>query len=96
MAFNFSLLQMWQRKYRYTQSVAAGYLGISQTYFSALATGRKAPSLKTLEKICEKTGYSLNDFYISDDEALALKSKIDNEKPIRKIRAGRSMSAEEV
>ena len=96
MAFDFSLLQKWQKEYRYTQSVAAECLGISQTYFSALVTGRRSPSLRTLEKICDKTGYCLNDFYISDDEALALKSKMDNEKPIRKIRSGHSVSFEEV
>ena len=49
--------------------------------------GGKGQLLDEIEKICQKTGYSANDFQIPDDEAAKLKTKIEQEKPIRKPRS---------
>lgn len=95
MAFNFVRLKNWQRENRYTQVIASQVLGMSQSYYATLIAGGKSPSFKTLEKICSKTGYNLNDFYISDEEALRLKAKIESERPIRKGRADSVLSGEE-
>lgn len=86
MAFNFIRLKNWQRQNRFTQIMASRTLEMSQSYYATLIAGGKSPSFKTLEKICSKTGYNLNDFYISDEEALMLKMKMESERPIRKKR----------
>lgn len=87
MAFNFGLLRNWQKKNKFTQVAASKHIGISQSYYASLITGLRSPSFRILEKICERTGYSANDFHVSDEEALLLKSKLEQEKPIRKPRS---------
>lgn len=90
MAFNFGLLRRWQKEKKFTQSRASRYIGISQSFYASLITGTKSPSFKTLEKICQRTGYSMNDFQVPDTEALNLKMQIESEKPRRKPRTART------
>ena len=87
MAFNFGLLRSWQKENKFTQVAASRHLGISQSYYATLITGARSPSFRILEKICQKTGYSANDFQLPDDEGAKLETKIEQETPIRKPRS---------
>lgn len=60
MAFRNELLLEWQkREFITTGSMAARIIGISPAFYLDILNGRKNPGIGTLEKISEKTGYSV-------------------------------------
>ncbi|WP_303148951.1 helix-turn-helix domain-containing protein [uncultured Cloacibacillus sp.] len=69
MAFHNELLMEWQKREFITSGAkAARIIGISATCYSDLLRGRKNPSIKTLEKISEKTGYSVAELLGQDED----------------------------
>lgn len=60
MAFRNELLLEWQKKeYITSGSKAAKIIGISPAFYLDILNGKKKPGIGTLEKISEKTGYSV-------------------------------------
>ena len=69
MAFLNELLLEWQkREYITSAAKAAKIIGISGTFYRGMLNGTKKPGIDTLEKISEKTGYSVAELLGQDED----------------------------
>ena len=66
MAFNGKYIEQWREKNKLSQKECAELLGITQAYLSEIEANKKVPSVLLLEAMSEKTGKSVEHFFISN------------------------------
>ena len=66
MAFNGKTIELWREKNKLSQRECAELLGITQAYLSEIEANKKVPSVLLLEAISNKTGKSIQHFFISN------------------------------
>ena len=66
MAFNGKNIELWREKNKLSQRECAELLGITQAYLSEIEANKKVPSVLLLEAISNKTGKSIQHFFISN------------------------------
>ena len=66
MAFNGKNIELWREENKLSQRECAELLGITQAYLSEIEANKKVPSVLLLEAISNKTGKSIQHFFISN------------------------------
>lgn len=60
MPFRKEALSDWRKRMKFSQTQAAGKIGVTQVYYSQLENGKRTPSLDILEVIAQVTELNLN------------------------------------
>ena len=66
MAFNGKNIELWREENKLSQRECVELFGITQAYLSEIEANKKVPSVLLLEAISNKTGKSIQHFFISN------------------------------